>query len=202
MVRMTRSVSELPFGVGPGGEDLLDAQGGTGLHEALGGRLAAVVRDQEDLWVRCLDALREALVYRAAEADEPVLGLGLDAEGVADDFLAVPVQHNAQVQPTPASHFDLGHVDTPELIGAISVGFRSECGSLGLEAEVLGDQQLALCHQPEDALLVDQRALPEAQVGPDATIAPERMLALERLDLSQQGLITLGHRGGFGSHSS
>ncbi len=86
---------------------------------------------------KCIfDAVREPVVDGHLKRIKPVIGFRLNAQGVTDNFFGIPVKDDGQVEPAPRMEFDLGHVDAPELIGALCAGFATEIAAFGFEAVV------------------------------------------------------------------
>lgn len=174
----------IALGIIPGGKDLLDAQGTAVAHKALTGRLAAIIRDQEQRFFRqrLLNPQRESGIDRLMKGREPVPGFGLEAQGVADDLFGIPVQDHGQVEPAPARELDLGHVNTPELVRPISVRFGASWAAFGFQPGLRSNQQAVFPEQAVNPLLVDLDALAELEIRPNPAIAPERVIGLQLFD--------------------
>ena len=183
------------FRIVPGSEDLFDAKRRAGLHEKLGSRLAAVVADKLWRFRDFTNALRKLLEDSMIKSLKPVPGLRLETEGEAHDFLGVPIKHNDQVHPAPVTELDLGLVNAPVLVDALSSSLTLQGSAASSQAHVFSYKHLLLFHDAVDALLVDWEILPVFEIGPDAPVAPERVLGLQVVDALKQWFISFvdGH---------
>jgi hypothetical protein len=109
-----------------------------------------------------LDPMRELVVHGAVEGDQPVPGAGLQAGIVADHLLAVPVEHDHEVDPAEAFDHDLGHVDAPPFVGP----GRPRLPGVGLapspQLGVRLHEQIVGLHGAVDPLLVDHKTIDAA----------------------------------------
>ena len=83
--------------------------------------------------------MRESVIDGHFDGLEPVMGFGLDAQRISDDFLGAPVEDDAKIQPAPWINFDFGHVDAPEVIGVVGSGFCAHRSATSPQALKFGD---------------------------------------------------------------
>src|ERR671918_1286633 len=181
------------LGIAVAGEGLADAQGGAGAHEGERGWLTAVIGHQ--VHALALDAIWELLVHGAVQSHQPVPGARLQAGIVADHLLAVPVEHDYQVDPAEALDHDLGHVDSPPFVGPGRPRLPGIGLALGAQPGVRPDQEVGRLHEAVDALLVDHQAVDVAQMRPDPAVAPEWVLGLELAQPLEQLRVARRHLG-------
>ena len=139
----------------------------------------------------------------AFQGIEPVVSLGLNAEGVANDLFGTPVKDDGEVQPAPGGDLDLGHIDAPDVIWLVRARFWSRRSASGAQALLWGNEQVLFFHNPMDTVNADNVTLAVFKIGPDPAVAPERVVGFDRHDQGQEFLIALlGGLGSLAPHSS
>lgn len=85
------------LGIRPSGEDLFDAQDRTIHHESLGCGLTAIVGDEQEgaVFERLTNTVGESAVNSAFDGLKPVVGSGLNAQRITDDFFGTPIKNDA-----------------------------------------------------------------------------------------------------------
>src|SRR3990167_6631524 len=101
---------------------------------------------------------------------------------MAHDLFGVPVKDDGQIQPSPGTDLDLGHVNAPEVVGMIRVRLGTNGAAPGLKTCLRRHDQLLLFHQAIDAFLVNSDTLTVFEIRPDAAVTPEGMVGLDILD--------------------
>ena len=170
------------FRIVPGSENLLDPESGAGLHEKLGSWLTAIVTDKSRRLSNLTNALRELPEDSLIQSLKPVSGFRLESEGIADDFLGVPVEDNGQIHPAPVTKLDLGHINAPILVDTFGLSLAFQGSAAGPQAHVFSDEQFLLFHDAIDSLFINRQAFPVFEIGPDAAVTPEGVLSLEIID--------------------
>ena len=99
-----------------------------------------------------------------------------------------------KVDPAPGGHAYLCHIDTPEVIGALSMRLRPHGTAARLKVHIRGNHKLVFFHKPVYAFLVNRDVLAILKIRPDSPVAPERMIGFDFLDFSKKRLIAFYNR--------
>jgi hypothetical protein len=147
------------------------------------------------------DAFGKLIHNGVVKSFKPIAGLGLETERVADDFLGMPVEDDGEIHPAPVAKLDLGHVDAPVLVGAVSFDLALHGCATGTETHVFGNEKFLLFHDAVDALFVNGKPFAVFEISPDTAIAPEGVKSLEVDDTLKQGFVAMIDRHGMAPYS-